>query len=72
MRITIEKHADGGFAVDMTRQPLPEGRFKAVYALAAAGVYAGVVISVAALCGVFGVLIAGAVTLLGLLIVNGI
>ena len=62
MRITVEKHADGSFVVDITRQPLQEGRFKAACALAAAVVYAGLVIAVAALCGVPGVAVVGIAT----------
>ena len=44
MKITIVKHRRGGFTVNVDRPPLPESRFKAVCAIAAAGVYAGMVI----------------------------
>lgn len=72
MKVTVEKHADGGFTVGIDRPPLPEDRFKALCALAAAGVYAGMVIGVAALCGISGVVAVGIATALCLLVVWGI
>lgn len=69
MKITIKKQADGGFTVGIDRPPLPEGRFRALCALAAAGVYAGMVIGVAALCGLLGVLLVAVITVLCLMIV---
>lgn len=68
MRITIKKHG-GRVTTTIYRPPLSESRFKAVCALAAAGVYAGLVIGVASLCGFLGVLLVAAVTVLCLMIV---
>ena len=47
MRIKLEYC---GFVFEFERKPMPEGRFRALCALAAAGVYAGMVWAVAALC----------------------
>lgn len=52
MSVTVTKHPDGSITATIDHHPLPEARFKAVYALETAGVYAGMVIAVAALCGV--------------------
>lgn len=68
MRITIDRHPDGGFTATIDRPPLSEGRFKAVCVLAAAGVYAGLVVAVAALCGVPGLIVVGVVTVLSVFI----
>ena len=38
------------------------GRFRALCALAAVGVYAGMVVAVTALCGLVGLIVVGAVT----------
>lgn len=62
MKIRIEKHSSGGFTVSIDRPPLPERRFKTVCAIAAAGVYAGMVIGAAALCGLSGLIVLGVVT----------
>ena len=51
MRIRLEHN---GTVFEFERRPMPEGRFKALCVLAAAGVYAGMVWAVAALCGVLG------------------
>lgn len=72
MRITIKKRANGRVTATIDRQPLPERRFKAVCAIAAAGIYAGLVIAVAALCGVPGVVVVGLVTLFAIMIIKGI
>ena len=60
MRIRLEHN---GTVFEFERRPLPEGRFKALCALAAAGVYAWMVWAVVALCGGWGVLMVAAVTL---------
>ena len=60
MRIRLEHN---GTVFEFERRPMPEGRFKALCALAAAGVYAGMVLAVAALCGGWGVLMVAVVTL---------
>lgn len=72
MKITIKKRANGRVTVTVDRPPLPERRFKAVCAIAAAGIYAGLVIAVAALCGVPGVVVVGLVTLFAIMIIKGI
>ena len=65
MRIRFEHN---GTVFEYERKPMPEGRFKAVCGIAAAGVYAGMVWAVAALCGGFGVLVVAAVTLFAVMI----
>lgn len=67
MRIRLEHN---GTVFEFERRPMPEGRFKALCALAAAGVYAGMVWAVAALCGGFGVLMVAAVTLIVVMIAS--
>lgn len=71
MKISIDKR-EGGFTVHIDRPPLPEGRFKAVCALAAAVVYAGIIIGVAALCGEFGLLLALFGTVMVTMVVKGL
>lgn len=61
MRIRLEHN---GTVFEYERKPLPEGRFRVLCGLAAAGVYAGMVWAVAALCGVPGVLTVAAATVL--------
>lgn len=51
MKIRLERC---GVVFEYEHQPMKEGRFRALCALAAAGVYGGVVIAVTALCGPFG------------------
>ena len=51
---------------------MPEGRFKALCVLAAAGAYAGMVWAVAALCGVPGLVTVLAGTVVAGLLANGI
>lgn len=53
MKIRLERD---GVTFEFERQPLPEARFKAVCGLSAAGIYAGMVVGVAALCGLPGVI----------------
>lgn len=45
MKITIERHTDGSITANIDRHPLPEGRFKAICAIVAGVVYAGLVIA---------------------------
>ena len=59
MKIRFERD---GTVFEFERQPLPESRFKTVCALAAAGIYAGMVVGVAAICGLYGVVAVGVVT----------
>ena len=67
MRIRLEHN---GTVFEYERKPMPEGRFKALCALAAAGVYAGMVWAVAVLCGGWGVLMVAAVTLFVVMIAS--
>ena len=59
MKIRLERDGD---VFEFERQPLPESRFKAVCGLAAAGIYAGMVVGIAALCGLPGVITVAVVT----------
>ncbi len=67
MRIRLEHN---GTVFEYERRPMPEGRFKALCALAAAGVYAGMVLAVAALCGGWGVVAIMVVTLFVVMIAS--
>ena len=67
MRIRLEHN---GTVFEYERRPMPEGRFKALCALAAAGVYAGMVLAVAALCGGWGVAAIMVVTLFVVMIAS--
>ena len=55
MKIRFER---GDTAFEVEKDPMPPERFKVVCALAGAGIYAGMVIGVAALCGGSGLLLA--------------
>lgn len=55
MKIRFER---GGVVFEYEQPPMKESRFRALCALAAAGVYAGMVSAVAALCGLPGLIIA--------------
>lgn len=59
MKIRLERD---GTVFEFERQPLPESNFKTIYRLAAAGIYAGMVVGVAALCGLQGVVTVAVVT----------
>lgn len=67
MRIKLEYR---GTTFEFERKPLPQGRFRALCALAAAGVYAGMVWAVAALCGGWGVAAIALVTLFVVMIAS--
>lgn len=69
MRIRFEHN---GTAFEFERRPMPEHRFKALCLLAAGGMYSGIAIGVAQLCGVFGLLILAIATVLSILAANGI
>lgn len=64
MRIRLER---SGTVFEYERPPMPEHRFKALFLLAAGGLYVGLVAAVAALCGGWGVLMVAVVTLFVLL-----
>lgn len=59
MKIRLEHN---GTVFEYTRQPLPEGRFRAVCGLAAAWLYVGLVLGLAALCGLPGAITVVVVT----------
>ena len=59
MKIRLERD---GTVFEFERQPLPDSRFKAVCGLVAAGIYAGMVVGIAALCGLLGVITVAVVT----------
>lgn len=48
MKIRFEHN---GVTFEFERPPLPESRFKAICGLAAAGIYVGLALGAAALCG---------------------
>ena len=63
MKIEINRGPDG-FMVHIDRPPMKEARFRALCALTAAAVYAGIAIAAAALCGLLGLIAVGFVTVL--------
>lgn len=69
MRIRLEHN---GTVFEYERRPMPERRFKALCALAAAGGYVGIVWAVAALCDVPGLLIVVVGTMVAGLVVKGL
>lgn len=69
MKIRLEHN---GTVFEFERRPMPEKRFKALCALAAAGIYAGMVWAVAALCNVPGLFIVLIGTAVVTAIVKGI
>lgn len=69
MKIRLEHN---GTVFEFERRPMLAGRFKALCAVAAAGIYAGMVITVASLCGGFGLLLALAGTVLVIMVVKGL
>ena len=60
MRIKLDLH---GVAFEYERPRMPERRFRALCLLAAAGIYGGVTVAVAALCGLPGVGLIAVLTL---------
>lgn len=54
MKIKFDLH---GVVFEYEKKPMHPARFRRLCALAAIGLYAGMVIGVAALCGVFGLLV---------------
>lgn len=67
MKLRFER---GGVVFEYETRPRPEGRFRALCGLAAAGVYAGLVVAVAALCGLLGVIVVGVLTLFSVMAVS--
>lgn len=68
MKIRLERN---GTVFEYEHQPMKEGRFRALCALAGAAVYAGLVIGVAALCGGWGVVSVMGLTVVLALIAGG-
>ena len=69
MKIRFER---GDTAFEVEKDPMPPERFKVVCALAGAGIYAGMVIGVAALCGGWGVVAVMGLTVVLAMIVGGV
>lgn len=67
MKIRLEHN---GTVFEFERKPMPEHRFKALCLLAAGGMYAGMTIGIAKLCGVWGLLILAAATFIFILAAN--
>ena len=64
MRVKFEKD---GVTFEFEREPMPEHRFRALCLLGALGLYGGMMVGVAALCGGWGVVAVMVVTLFVLL-----
>lgn len=69
MKIRLER---GGTVFEYERQPMKESRFRVLCALAAAGVYAGLVIGVTKLCGAPGLFLVVFGTLVVAMVVKGL
>lgn len=69
MKIRLERR---GTVFEYERQPMKESRFRVLCALAAVGVYAGMVAAITALCGFLGLLVVAIFTVLLALIVAGV
>lgn len=68
MKIRFER---GGVVLEYEQKPVKESHFRSLCALAAIGVYAGMVAAVAALCGLPGVIAVGIGTILCVAIAAG-
>lgn len=64
MKLRVDLH---GLIIEYERRPVPEHRFKLLCLLAASGIYAGMVCGVAALCGGWGLVTVGLVSLIAIL-----
>lgn len=60
MKLKVDLH---GLVIEYEHRPMPESRFKLLCLLCAAGIYAGTVCGVAALCGGWGVVVLAVATL---------
>lgn len=69
MKIRLER---GGTVFEYERQPMKESRFRVLCALAAAGVYAGLVIGVTTLCAAPGLFLVVFGTLVVAMVVKGL
>lgn len=68
MKIRLER---SDTALEVEKEPMPEGRFRALCAVAVAGVYAGLAIGIAALCGIWGVVVVLGTTVILAMIAGG-
>lgn len=69
MKIRLERN---GTVFEFERKQMPEGRFRAICAIAGAGMYAGMAAAVTAMCGEFGLLMVLAGTVLVAMVVKGL
>lgn len=69
MKIRFEQN---GVVFEYEHQPMKESRFRVLCAFAAAGVYAGLVIGVTALCGAPGLFLVVFGTLVVAMVVKGL
>lgn len=67
MRIRLENN---GSSFEFERPPMPEHRFKALCLLAAGGMYAQMAVSIAKLCGGWGLIILAGATVLAIMAAN--
>lgn len=67
MKIRLER---SGTSFEFERPPMSEHRFRALCLLAAGGIYAGMAIGIAKLCGIFGLLVLAAATFIFILAAN--
>lgn len=67
MKIRLERN---GTSFEFERPPMPEHRFKALCLLAAGGIYAGMAVGIAKLCGIWGLLVLAAATFIFILAAN--
>lgn len=67
MKIRLEHN---GTSFEFKRPPMPEHRFKALCLLAAGGMYAGMAVWIAKLCGIWGLLVLAAATFIFILAAN--
>lgn len=61
MKLKLDFH---GVIFEYERKPMQEGRFRLLYALAAAALYVGLAIGATVLCGFRGLLVVAALTLI--------
>ena len=67
MKIRLER---SGTVFEFERPPMPKSRFKVLCSLAAGGMYAGMAIGIAKLCGIWGLLVLVAATFIFMLAVK--
>lgn len=67
MKIHFEHN---GTTLEYERRPMPEHRIKALCLLAAGGLYVGLAVGIAKLCGIWGILVLAGATVLAILAAN--